>query len=363
MTPPKIELKISSTMKHLIFCTFWLLVFAGKIFAQDTTATLVFSGYAETFYAFDANRPAGNERPGFLYSHNRQNEFNLNLGFLKAAYAAPKIRANLALATGTYMADNYAAEPIGLRNILEANVGLKLGAKTWLDAGIIPSHIGFESAISKDCWTLTRGILAENSPYYEAGAKITHAPNDRWTLTALVLNGWQRIARINTTPAFGTQVQWKPNARTLLNWSTYIGNEQPADVDARWRLFNNLYGVFQLTDRVGLILGFDVGIQKAADREGQDGWLTPNVVLRTQLSKKWALAARVENYTDRDGLIIGIPDFSVTGGSVNLDFAAAPNALLRFEARYLGSEDAIFIGKNDLKNGRLYGTASLAVGF
>jgi hypothetical protein len=347
--------------KHTFFVL--LLLLANRAAAQDSTATLTFSGYAETFYAFDANHPAGNERPGFLYSHNRHNEFNLNLGFLKAAYAAPKVRANLALATGTYMADNYAAEPIGLRNILEANVGIRLSTKTWVDAGIMPSHIGFESALSKDCWTLTRGILAENSPYFEAGAKITHTPNDRWTLAALVLNGWQRIARVNTTPAFGTQVQWKPNTRTLLNWSTYVGNEQPAGTDARWRVFNNLYGTFQLTDRVGLIVGFDLGIQKALGREGQDAWFTPNAVLRTQLSDKWALAARVEHYTDRDGIIIGIPDFSATGGSLNLDFAATPNALLRFEARYLHNEDAIFIGKNDLNNGRLYGTASLAVSF
>ncbi|MBK8628485.1 MAG: outer membrane beta-barrel protein [Saprospiraceae bacterium] len=28
-----------------------------------------------------------------------------------------------------------------------------------MDAGIFPSHIGFESAISADNWTLTRSLL------------------------------------------------------------------------------------------------------------------------------------------------------------------------------------------------------------
>jgi hypothetical protein len=346
--------------KHIL--TTLLLAFVSLALAQDSTATLSFSGYAEVFYAFDANRPVDNLRPAFLYNHNRQNEFNLNLGFLKAAYAAPKVRANLALATGTYMADNYAAEPVGLRNILEANAGIRLGDKTWVDAGIMPSHIGFESAISKDCWTLTRGILAENSPYFEAGAKITHSPNERWTLAALVLNGWQRIARVNNTPAFGTQVQWKPNDRTLLNWSTYVGNEQPEGADERWRVFNNFYGTFQLSDRVGLILGFDIGTQ-ASRSGGQDVWFTPNAILRTQISPRWAMAARVENYTDREGVIIGIPDYSVTGGSLNFDFAATKNALLRFEARYMRSDRAIFIARDGVADGTLYGTASLAVGF
>lgn len=347
-------------MKKIIAFTF-LLAATTAIFGQDSTATVTFSGYAEAFYAFDANRPADNRRPGFLYSHNRQNEFNLNLGFLKAAYAAQKTRANLAIGIGTYMADNYAAEPTALRNILEANVGLKLGKKTWLDAGIMPSHIGFESAVSKDCWTLTRGILAENSPYFESGAKITHTPNDRWTLSALVLNGWQRIARVNSSPAFGSQIQWKPNAKTTLNWSTYVGNERP-DSTKQWRFFNNFYGIFQLSEKVGLILGFDIGTEKSATGNSSNLWFTPNAVLRTQLNEKWAMALRLENYTDQDGVIIA-PDFSVSGGSVNFDFAPAKSTLLRFEARYLGENDAIFLGKDELKKGTFYGTASLAVSF
>lgn len=349
-------------MKKRLFFALLPVVAGCKVCAQDSTATFSFSAYAEVFYAFDANRPAENRRPAFLYSHNRHNEFNLNLGYLKAAYSAPKTRANLALAAGTYMIDNYAAEPAGLRNILEANAGLRLGAKTWLDAGILPSHIGFESAVSKDCRTLTRSIIAENSPYYEAGAKITHSPNDRWTLVALVLNGWQRIARVNSSPAFGMQIQWKPFAKTTLNWSTYVGNERP-DTARQWRFFNNFYGIFQLSEKVGLILGFDIGAEKEADGKGSNIWFTPNAVLQARLSKNWAISFRAENYTDRDGVIIGIPDFSVTGGSVNVDFAATQNALLRFEARYLSSGNALFPGTEALKKSTFYGTASLSVGF
>jgi hypothetical protein len=52
-----------------------------------------------------------------------------------------------------------------LKNIYEANVGISLNKKNnlWVDAGVMPSHIGFESAISMDNWYLTRSLLAENS--------------------------------------------------------------------------------------------------------------------------------------------------------------------------------------------------------
>lgn len=341
-------------MKNVFIPAFCLLS-SLALQAQDSTASLVFSAYAETFWSYDFNQPAGNSRPAFLYSHNRHNEFNLNLGYVKAAYAGDKVRANLALAAGTYMADNYAAEPVAFRNILEAGVGLKLGDKTWLDAGIMPSHIGFESAVSKDCQTLTRGILAENSPYFETGAKITHSPNEHWTLAVLVLNGWQRIARINNSPAFGTQVTYKPGERATLNWSSYVGNERP-DTARQWRVFNNFYGIFQISEKMSLILGFDIGAENGSV------WYTPNAILRAQLNDKWAIAGRLENYTDRDGIIIA-PDFSVSGASVNLDFRATQNALLRFELRYLGSDNAIFPGENELKKSTLYGTTSIAVSF
>jgi hypothetical protein len=99
----------------------------------------------------------------------------------------------------------------------------------WIDAGIMPSHIGFESAIGKDCATLTWSILADNSPYYEAGVKIDITQKRKWYLRHVFKrlathpeNWWQ--------PNSGAQVTYKPSAKTTLNWSTYVGNEQPDNV-------------------------------------------------------------------------------------------------------------------------------------
>ncbi|WP_133272779.1 outer membrane beta-barrel protein [Hymenobacter radiodurans] len=43
-----------------------------------------------------------------------------------------------------------------------------------MDTGIFTSHLGFELALSKDNWTLSRSLMAKNSPYYEAGVRITY---------------------------------------------------------------------------------------------------------------------------------------------------------------------------------------------
>jgi hypothetical protein len=166
--------------------------------SPELVPVTTWSGYIEPYYSFDFSQPESGNLPGFLYSFNRHNEFNINLGFIKANYSSRKVRANAALAVGSYMNANYSAEPGVAQHILEMNAGLRLSPKhdLWLDAGVFGSHIGFESAIGKDCRNLTRSMMAENSPYFESGAKITYnSRNKKWLLSALMLNGWQRIKR------------------------------------------------------------------------------------------------------------------------------------------------------------------------
>lgn len=339
--------------------------------AQRPDSVLTLSAYAEVYYSYDLARPDDHLRPGFFYSFNRHNEVDLNFGMLKLAYAKRNVRGVLALMSGTYAQYNLASEPEVLRHIYEANVGVKLSATRdlWLDAGILPSHIGFESAIGKDCWNLTRSILADNTPYYEAGARISYtSPDTKWYLAGLLLNGWQRIARVegNNTPAAGTQVSFKPNTGTTLNWSTFVGNDKPDSV-ARTRIFNNLYAQLQVTERLGLVVGCDIGTEGAAGGDGSSTWITPILIPRYRISDRNYLAARIEYYQDRDGAIIatGTPDgAAILGYSLNFDRRIAPNVLWRTEARLLQSEDDIFVdadGTSTATNAFL--TTSLSIAF
>lgn len=153
-------------------------------------------GYGELYYNYNFNNKTARENPGFLYSHKKLNQPSINLAFVKANYQSKRLRSNVALMAGDYSKYNLSAEPTWAQPILEANLGVKLShAKNiWLDAGVLPSHIGFESAISADCWTVTRSILAENSPYFETGIKLSYtSPSEKWNVAGLVLNGWQRI--------------------------------------------------------------------------------------------------------------------------------------------------------------------------
>ena len=358
-------------MKRYIVTAFILVTFQGYGQTDSTQSLLTFSGYIETYYSYDFNKPSNHNRPSFLYSYNRHNEVNLNLGFIKAAYQKNNVHASIALATGTYMNANLAAEPGVLKNIYEANAGLKISKKNdlWIDAGIFSSHIGFENAAGKDCWTLTRSILAENSPYYESGAKISYtSKNGKWFISGLVLNGWQRIQRVdgNNTPAFGHQLVYKPNSNVTLNSSSFIGNDKP-DSTKQMRYFHNFYGIFQITNKFAIATGFDIGAeQKSKSSSNYHTWYSPVLIAKFSPNVKNNIAARVEYYSDESGVIISTGTsngFNTWSYSVNYDYLIRDNVMWRIEARKFSSKDKIFTKDNSVINNNFALTTSLAISF
>lgn len=351
-----------------LLSVFVLLFTSFAAFCQtDSTKNITISGFVDAYYAFDFNKPQNHERPGFLYNHNRHNEFNVNLALLQVAYTADRVRGNLAVMAGTYTQYNLAAEPSMLKNIYEASVGVRLGRDIWLDAGIFPSHIGVESAISKDNYTLTRSLAAENSPYYESGVKVTYAAGSKWVFTGLVLNGWQNIQEPagNSGKAIGTQIQFRPTETILLNSSSFVGNEKPDDAKQR-RYFHNFYATFQLDPTWQVTAVFDIGAEEKLNSHKYNIWYTPVLLLHYRLSGKAALGARAEYYCDKNGVIInsGTPGgFKTSGYSLNLDYAPTAQALMRLEGRLFNSKEAIFIRNSQPIDKSTALTASAAISF
>lgn len=332
---------------------------------------LTIAGYLETYYSYDFANPENHVRQPFIYAYNRHNEINLNLGYIKLAYSSENIRSNISLMAGTYSNDNLSAEPGVLKNVYEANVGFKISEKKniWIDAGIMPAHIGFESAIGKDCWALTRSIMAENSPYYETGAKISYTTdNGKWFISALILNGWQRIYRKdgNNFPAFGHQLMFKPNSKMMLNSSSFIGNDMP-DSTKQMRYFHNLYGQFQITERLALIAGFDIGAQQTAQHNSTyNTWYAPILILKLSPTDKFSIAARAEYYSDKNGTIIATQtpnNFQTFGYSLNLDCLIHNNVWWRVEGRGFSSKDKIFSLNEKPNNNNYFLTTSIAISF
>ncbi len=320
---------------------------------------VTFDGYVDAYYAWSSPKTTlfGNYIPGY-YSHARRNEININHALLTAHYKTDNVRANLGLHAGTYASAN------GPDMVYEANAGFKLAKGLWVDAGIMPSHIGIETAISKDNATLTRSIAAEYSPYYETGVKLTYECGDKWTFAGLFLNGWQNVYKSGNSIAGGTQITFKPNDRLTFNSSTYYG-ESPDFISIPFynvptRFFHDFYFTWKVNDKFDLSGLFDIGFQqqKMPTLTRKEKWMTSALIGRYAFSDKWKLAVRGEYINDEIGVQARFQN--TMASSLNLDYSPYKNVWLRAEGKYLKSDYlGYFIPNSDM----LIVTGSLSVAF
>jgi len=333
-------------------------------FAQEKDSLKIkFSGFLETYYSYDFINPTTDTKLPFMYNYNRHNEFNVNNGLIRAQLLYGNAYASIAVHAGTYVDDNYASENIKL--VSEAYVGMYLNdnKKSSIEVGIMPSYIGFESATTATNLTLTRSILAENSPYFMTGIKYNYKPNDKWSFSGLVTNGWQRINKPqkDVAPAFGTQIVYKPTEKATLNWSTFVGKEFYG-TELGMRYFSNLYWDNTWNSKWRTILGFDFGIQDSSSLNDEHlFWMSPVLITQYSINSKWQTAVRLEYYQDEDNVIIATSDaFKTSGASLNFDYLPNSKVKLRTEARYLDSKEAIFYNN---KSNNFFVTTSLSFEF
>lgn len=361
------------TTKKSVFFLFLLL--SLKVTAQLDSLWYIkpqfsISGFVDAYYVYDFNKPIVN-RQDFFFNHNRHNELNINNAVAFIALDHQKYRMNLALHAGTYAQDNYAHEQVMLRALHEANVGVSLNKKNtlWLDAGIFGSHMGFESALSIDNPTLTRSFVAENSPYYLSGAKLTYNLGEKWKFAAIMSNGWQRIQRVqgNSMLSVGKQIVFKPSDKFLFNWSTFSTTEFP-DSLRRMRYFSNLYANFKLGEKISVITGFDFGIEQTSFQSANyNEWFAPIIITRYDYNEHWGFAIRCEYFQDEFGTIISVQpnasEFKTTAISFNVDFRPASNVALRVEGRYLSATDEVLTTPSGFSNNNFILALSLAIKF
>lgn len=331
-----------------LFLPFPALAGPVPVLHPDTAASRAprFTAFIDVYYAYDLGHSRDDERPRFLYQYDRHSEVDLNLGLVKVDLERDRVRAAFGLMAGTYAQANLLAEPELLRNVYEARVGLKVSRTydLWLDAGIFPSHIGLEGAIGIDNWTLTRSIVAENSPYYLSGAKLTWKPGARWEVAALFLNGWQRIRRVqNDIPCAGTQVLWTMREGMKLNWSTFLGSDVP-DSLGLFRAFNNLWWSWEGA-KWGVQLGMDAGVQESARDADPDTWVGLLGIVRRNFKHGWRATARAEYYADPGQVVVPTATphgLTTVGYSIGLDKQVMEDAFIRFEGRTFHGADAVY---------------------
>jgi hypothetical protein len=310
-------------------CSLVILISAEVTRAQDSTS-FELSVYAELYWG--AQQGGADERPDFLYNHT-ENGPALNLAWVKYTLRYNRWQLVAAPMAGTYVRRNMAPEPNAVQHIYEASLGFVLNRNSRIDAGILPSHIGMETNIGADQMNLTRGLLAENTPYYECGLRWSGKTDTGFNWAVLLLNGWQRIGldEGRDWPAFGIQIQHVKKNGRVLNYSNYMG-----PIGERVTIYHNTYGQWTVAENWRLQTELNYGsVPLEKDFVGY------SLAIGRTFAKKWMAACRFEQTRDNRGDFFRTRFAPVNlnpgGWSVNIDYSPIDTFKCRLEARRLWS--------------------------
>lgn len=263
-------------------------------------------------------------------------------GQIKVAGTSRSLWWNLTFQEGWFTKANYLGEDANWRFLQEASMHGRISDKLVIRAGVMPSHIGYESMIARENITLSRSFTADNTPYYETGIAARYEAQDNLTVQFLVLNGWQRIVDNNDHISCGTSVSYVPHPKVEMSWNTYLGNDQPRGSAKLLRLHNNFWTSINVTEDLTLVGLLDLGLQERVQQGMSQQWYA-GAVSRYRLSKDLSIAGRIEHYADPDASIVQTPlggSFIASAASINADFRILPSLLLRGEWRTIQYNDA-----------------------
>ncbi len=330
-----------------LLLVFALMGFPFTSFSESVpNSKVVWGAFVDSYYAYDFENPPNHDR-AFTTQPARSNEFNVNLAFVDVKLNDENVHGRFALQTGTSVQSNYASEPtMGVvsgpslsRNIQEGFAGYRLAENLWVDGGIFLSHIGFESFVSRDNWNYTRSLVADYSPYYQSGVRLSYQASDRWSGQLLILNGWQNISENNDSKSLGTQIVYTANPNFSVTYNTLIGEEK------EFRHFHDLILKYSYSDSLQFGLQADFGFQDQSSNNTVSTWYGTALFTRYALTKKLAFAGRIERYDDQRQVIVttGTPNgFQIWDASVNADVQLDPRLTWRSELRAYSSKDSIF---------------------
>jgi hypothetical protein len=330
---------------------------AALVFVTASAHAQVFTGFVDVAYLWNGNRPANHQNfvPGSGTTGHQANELTLNLAqvqWTRATSATEPVGFTLALVAGEGADVVHAGEPRGAdawRHLYQASLAYRLRNGVVLEAGVYPSHIGFEGFYAKDNWNYTRSWLGEFSPYYQTGVKASYAFNSNWSGQFHLLNGWQLINDNNDGKAIGTQLAYA-NGPLSASFNTFVGRELD-----QMRTFGDLVVLYRVTPKLQLGASVDAGASDVRWR-GIAGYA------RWSIDDRHAIALRAEHFRDPHNGISGTPQ-TLREATLTYEMRPREQLTLKLETRYDRSTADVFGKGNGSRNRQLLAIAAAVVTF
>lgn len=342
---------------------------ASELADSLSKPALTISGYVDTYYQYNLNRPASGINGGRIFDlpHN-----NFSLGLVQTVFTYSVKRLNV-VADLTFgpNADfgNFGNEGTS-RIIKQAYIAYDFTDKLSFTVGQFGTHIGYELIDAPLNANYSLSYLFGNGPFYHTGAKLDYQLGKKAGLMLGVVNGWDALQDYNNKKSVVAQFSLAPveGFDIFVNWiggdeydarngaengNSYFGTTK----DCYTSLFD-LTSSFQATPAVKVGVNAAYGTFKTGAPEAvadnpwskDASWSGAALYMTYALNDMLSLSARGEYFSDPGGVRYFGP-LEVTALTLSGDVKLADGRfLIKPEVRYDTARDAFFEdSKGDLK--------------
>ena len=357
-------------MKRIL--TIFLILWTSNLLAQEEakdTSKVTLGAYADGYYSYYSN---GNN--SVVQQHDcigaYHNNFGLNIGQVTAAYDSKKLRGVMAIHFGDIPQIAWGGQ---YRNLQEANAGVRLRERLWLDVGFFKTHVGTESFLPKDNLMSIITLGTFYGPFYQSGARLSYDTKNDWHFELHAINGYNRHVDDNQYKTFGLLMSKEFNDKFSMSYSNMMGQENVGLLNDGYLVYQNVYANIE-SKKLSIQIGLDVATAKQWKIGHNSGnWNSPLiaglVTAKYKFNERWSLSGRGEVFIDDDGvnstnlfprmidqysqgvLVQTLPQngrdhktyggLNIYGGTIGVEYKPTPNGFLRIETRVLHNTNAV----------------------
>lgn len=305
-----------------------------------------FVGTLDGYYGYNLNKPPSGKNlyHNFDFNHN---QFSLNYAEIAVEQKPAPVGFRADVGFGDAATAVHAAEPAGadiFRYLQQAYVSLAKG-KVQVDFGKFVTQHGAEVIETKDNWNYTRSLLfAWAIPYYHFGTRLTLTANDKVTLGAFLVNGWNNVLDNNQGKTFGVQAIVKPVSKLTWIQNYMVGKEQPTGDDNRHLIDST--AILDVDPKLSLMANYDYGMDRVGG--GRVRWQGIAAYAKVSPVAKFKFSPRFEWFYDPQGFATGTGQ-TLKEVTLTTQIDVNDSAFFRGEYRHDLSDIAVF----DQKTGGL----------
>jgi hypothetical protein len=304
-------------------------------------------GFVDVYYGYNFNKVDPLLRT-FDVQHNAISLSLAELNFTKTPTADSRVgfRADIDFGKTADLVAAYEPASDGkeiYKHIQQAYVSLLTGKVQW-DAGKFVTPMGAEVIESQDNWNYTRSILFGYAiPFYHVGVRAALTVNDKVSLGAQLVNGWNNSSELNGDKTVHLSLTLKPNANVTWIANYMFGKEAPDT--AAVRDVRNLFDTtltWTASPKLSLQANVDYG------KEGPVEWWGVDAYAKYQATPAWGVVGRYEYVDDSKGgfMTIGTKAQSFT---LTSDHLIAGGLKARLEYRFDHADSEFFSKSNGTK--------------